>query len=164
MDLWRSNMTSNLNPEIIVDTTSFPITVQMLKQSSTAPASILPPLPHWNNLPVSVGSHVQNHLGRREPKPSHLAPALAQNSSGMRIYRFAGATYTDTDTVHSHKNNEFLWTSTFCLRQLFLLWILANFVLKHTLAVKVVPTPISFLFPKQIFTKSPHNYLIKNIE
>ena len=33
-----------------------------------------------------------------KPKPSHLAPALAQNSSGMRIYRFAGATYTDTDT------------------------------------------------------------------
>ena len=33
-------MTSNLNPEITVDTTSFPITVQMLKQSSAAPAEL----------------------------------------------------------------------------------------------------------------------------
>ena len=40
---------------------------------------------------------------QREPKPSHLAPGLAQNSSGMRIYRFAGATYTDTDANFTQK-------------------------------------------------------------
>ena len=60
MDLWRSNMTSNPNPEITVDTTSFPPGFSYHRPNAKTKfysTSFYPSiLPHWNNLPESVVS------------------------------------------------------------------------------------------------------------